>query len=284
MLPKRKPKVNIQKILNNPVQGNAQTALGSNKEGFWGWMTYIGWSAIIFVLMAVCFLHYDKTIAQILGDIFVEPLSTGEKHQYYHSLKGFVFPYFSTWTNKMLCLISIVGVLSFLKVYCDLHSHHNMSFSERIFLYCVTPIVLLISFILILCDTFNVRFTLEYTDVCIFLGLNVITFYFMIKIGIKKFLKLYGIGGILPIFFAVTSGYTITSPIKISIYAFAFIYVIGCYLYLFYRKSKDGHKRVWLKVFLFTILPLLSLLNVQLVTERDIGYWEVGILLTKRKG
>ncbi|MBR5130671.1 MAG: hypothetical protein IKV03_05555 [Alphaproteobacteria bacterium] len=283
MPPKRKPKVNVKEILNNPVQDSAQINTTSKKEGFWGWMTYIGWSAIIFVLMSICFLHYDKTIAQILGDIFVEPLSSGEKHQNYHYLKGFVFPYFSTWTNKILCLISAVSALAFLKVYCDLHSHHNMSFTERLFLYYVTPIVLLISFILILCDTFHVRFTLEYTDVCIFLGLNVIICYFMIKIGIKKFLKLYGIGGILPIFFVIASGYTITSPAKISIYAFTFIYVIGCYLYLFYKKSKDGYKRIWLKVFLFTILPLLSLLNVQLVTEHKIGYWEAGLLLTKRK-
>lgn len=42
---------------------------------------------------------------------------------------------------------------------------------------------------------------------------------------------------------------------------FCYLYLLGLFWYIhyFYKKSQDGYRKVWLKVILFTLIPLLSI-------------------------
>ena len=44
MTPQKRQKANVKKILDNPVQSKAQEILRPKKEGFFGWLSYLGWS------------------------------------------------------------------------------------------------------------------------------------------------------------------------------------------------------------------------------------------------
>ena len=47
MTPPKRQKANIKKILDNPVQSKAQEILRPKKEGFWGWLSYLGLGLLI---------------------------------------------------------------------------------------------------------------------------------------------------------------------------------------------------------------------------------------------
>ena len=48
MTPPKRQKANVKKILDNPVQSKAQEILRPKKEGFFGWLSYLGWSLMVF--------------------------------------------------------------------------------------------------------------------------------------------------------------------------------------------------------------------------------------------
>ncbi|MBE6446149.1 MAG: hypothetical protein E7021_01930 [Alphaproteobacteria bacterium] len=59
MAPPERKTANVQEILKNPVQSN-QKPLFKQKEGIWGWLSYIGWAlTIVFPLIVfLCNLFY----------------------------------------------------------------------------------------------------------------------------------------------------------------------------------------------------------------------------------
>jgi len=59
MAPPERKTANVQEILKNPVQSN-QKPLLKQKEGIWGWLSYIGWAlTIVFPLIVfLCNLFY----------------------------------------------------------------------------------------------------------------------------------------------------------------------------------------------------------------------------------
>ena len=55
MAPQKRKKANVQEILNNPVNSN-QKPLFKQKEGIWGWLSYIGW-ALTIIFPLIVFLY-----------------------------------------------------------------------------------------------------------------------------------------------------------------------------------------------------------------------------------
>ena len=77
-----------------------------------------------------------------------------------------------------------------------------------------------------------------------------------IIVGWKKFLILYGVG-LQSLWFSI---FKIDLPFIIIVW----LYMIFSYLYLFYKKSKEEDKTVWLKVLLLTLLTLLPFFIIKL--------------------
>lgn len=75
MTPQKRQKANVKKILDNPVQSKVQEVLRPKKEGFFGWLSYLGWSLLIipFTFWFDDFLPND-----------IIPIYTIDKFDYYY--------------------------------------------------------------------------------------------------------------------------------------------------------------------------------------------------------
>ena len=234
MSPKRKPKANVQEILNNPVRSTKQKGVKPKREGFLGWMTYIGWSMMV------------GTILLLVLPIF-----------------NYASDYEAQWPSTFLPLsFPLFSVLLFAKIWLNSSYRQGISFIERILLAGVTVFVVSVSIFGIF-----MNFDGAIWFWCSWL-LSVVIFRMMIKIRWAQFFKLYGIGVILSfVFVLVLVGCEMCLDYiffgLLGLYVVYWIYAIGSYLYIFYKKSKDGYNKVWLKVFLFTLLPFLSLFSVR---------------------
>ena len=252
MSPKRKPKANVQEILNNPVRSTKQKGVKPKREGFLGWMTYLGWSMMVW------------TILLLVLPIF------GYARDYEARLPS---PFSSLSLGLSFLLFSVISMLLFAKIWLNSSCRQSISFIERTLLAGVTVFVVSVSIFGIF-----MNFDGAIWFWCSWL-LSVVIFRMMIKIRWAQFFKLYGIGVILSFVFVLVSvcemclDYIVFG--LLGLYVVYWIYAIGSYLYIFYKKSKDGYNKVWLKVFLFTLLPFLSLFSVRF--ELNVSY-EPGVM------
>ena len=253
MSPKRKPKANVQEILNNPVRSTKQKGVKPKREGFLGWMTYIGWSMMVWTIL-------------LLGLSIFESASDYEVQ--------LPFPFSSLSLGLSFLLFSVIAMLLFAKIWLNSSYRQSISFIERALLAGVTVFVVSVFIFGIFVnfdDAFapgiggkeGIRFLICYSWL-----LSVVIFRMMIKIRWAQFFKLYGIGVILSfVFVLVLVGCEMCRDYIVfgllGLYVVYWIYAIGSYLYIFYKKSKDGYNKVWLKVFLFTLLPFLFLFSVR---------------------
>lgn len=70
MTPQKRKKANVQEILKNPVQSN-QKPLFKQKEGIWGWLSYIGW-ALTIVFPLIVFLYNLMSYYSSFDFLFLE--------------------------------------------------------------------------------------------------------------------------------------------------------------------------------------------------------------------
>lgn len=243
MSSKRKPKANIKEILNNPVISDEKTVLPPKQEGFWGWMSYIGWALIIFDTIAACILYYEMPIAQFLGETFGPPLQWGK----FYTLKNLLF------TKEMVLFCYAISFLLFATIL--LHSHPP-KLVECTLLSGIITILMAIDFP----KTFSQDFSII-TMLISCIWLLRILLLLKRKIGWKKFLILYGVG-LQSLWFSIFK-------IDIPFIRIVWLYMIFSYLYLFYKKSKEEDKTVWLKVLLLTLLTLLPFFIIKLDTICD---------------
>lgn len=77
MTPQKRQKANVKKILDNPVQSKAQELLRPKKEGFFGWLSYLGWSLMVFPMGNAIIEYFLKVIRLYIDtpDWFPEPLT-----------------------------------------------------------------------------------------------------------------------------------------------------------------------------------------------------------------
>lgn len=257
MSPKKKPKANVQEILNNPVRSTKQKGVKPKREGFLGWMTYLGWSMMVWAILLLGLSIFD-----FASDYEVQLPSP------------FSFLYLSLSLFNSALLFSVIAMLLFAKIWLNSSYRQSISFIERTLLAGVTVFVVSVfifgafvnfddAFALGIGGKEGIRFLICYSWL-----LGVVIFRMMIKIRWTQFFKLYGIGVILSFVFVLVSvecemclDYIVFGlP---GLYVVYWIYAIGSYLYIFYKKSKDGYNKVWLKVFLFTLLPFLFLFSVR---------------------
>ena len=65
MTPPKRQKANVKKILDNPVQSKAQELLRPKKEGFWGWLSYLGLGLLITPFISYFGLFFPNGIFPI---------------------------------------------------------------------------------------------------------------------------------------------------------------------------------------------------------------------------
>ena len=122
MTPQKRQKANVKKILDNPVQSKAQEILRPKKEGFFGWLSYLGWSLMFFLIgtwIILLFLHTSNYYV-VMPDWFPSPLTiifigsiltliTMIKNKHLHA-KGVLFALFALTvigSSIMLMLIKM---------------------------------------------------------------------------------------------------------------------------------------------------------------------------------
>ena len=208
------------------------------KKDFCGTITYIGWALIIFSTIATCILHYKMPIAQFLGGNFGLPLRWGE----FYTLENLLF------TKEMVLFCYAISFLLFATIL--LHSHPP-KLAECTLLSGIITISMVIDFP----KTFSQDFSII-TMLISCIWLLRILLLLKRKIGWKKFLILYGVG-LQSLWFSI---FKIDLPFIIIVW----LYMIFSYLYLFYKKSKEEDKTVWLKVLLLTLLTLLPFFIIKL--------------------
>ena len=184
MTPQKRQKANVKKILDNPVQSKAQEVLRPKKEGFFGLLSYLGWSLMVFPIWELIirlFLHIPYHYVA-MPDWLPSPITiffiglnptliTMIRHKHLHS----------KWILFVLFALTVIGNFIMLMII-------NTPLFEAIII-------------------------------------TVIIFW---------------------------------------------IYSLCWYLYYFYKKSKEGYRYVWLKVLLFTFLPVLSFIGTEVVELRPI--------------
>ncbi len=222
--PRKKRKANVQKILDNPVKSN-QKPLRVQKEGWLGWLSYIGFG----LSFTLCILIILKLFIIILGGIS--------------------------------CSISN---------YCDFHTKHALNIVSDIFSG-VSDGGLIQLFLV--CCFFTVPLTLAIAGICAWKSnypvsermkkfllfaflfsviLSVFGMYIDPEFEKEDFFRRNIIDRYIDVFF----NYLYTQ--------FCYLYILGLfwYIYYFYKKSQDGYQDVWLKVILFTLIPLLSIFSI----------------------
>lgn len=176
MAPQKRKKINVQKILKNPVQSN-QKPLFMQKEGIWGWLSYIGW-ALTIVFPLIVFLY----------SLFR-----------YSSYLNLAFPLLDFGIIDLI-VISLGIIITAVNIWKSKYPLPNKCRKIILSIF----VVLTIALELIAPDRL--------------LELNMIWFI-----------------------------------------AWLWVFLFFWYLHYFYKKSKNGYRKVWLKVILFTIIPMLPL-------------------------
>ena len=237
MTPKKRVKADVQKILDNPVQSDVQQVISPKKEGFWGWMSYVGWSLII--------LFYSMSCLSWL----------------YSEYEVIFFLFHNEFISTIFTLLTI-----FLFIRNQVYSPYPRSFIGNVLL------SILITFLICVSLHWLINGYNEIQGLILLLLTLPCTWHLIKKTERKIFFKRYMPEAILfvilflSLFYAdMDSKFSKIIRVIITYYTYSIMpYITWAYLCLFYKKSKDGYNRVWLKVLLFSILPLLFLLNIKI--------------------
>ncbi|MDY6407542.1 MAG: hypothetical protein SPL08_02400 [Pseudomonadota bacterium] len=181
MTPPKRKQANIKQILKNPIQSK-QPPLKFKKEGFWGWLSYIGFSLLVIVPLA-------KLVANLIS--------------FYTAVDGSAFIKFP--------------------------------FYERgIFI----PSIILIGFILTLVIMKKSPYHFS----------KLITNFFVAILFALFIFEVY--------FF---NDQTVDILILFVSFSTTWLAFTVWYIHFFIKKSKDGYRWVWLKVLLFSLIPVIPL-------------------------
>ena len=235
MTPQKRVKADVQKILDNPVQSDAQQAIAPKKEGFWGWMSYVGWTLCLWFMfdMLDVFrpIHMDeRNFLIFLGTQILEFLD---------DFKGLVYTVlFLLWFMSFIIfykspypLVRSFFYLLFFYLFCAIHFGFwiigagylkvgyvgYVGYMGVIFVYCMLLFEVLFY-------RFSTKIAIGITAAFFVGSLIIVLNDIFFKMQEDYFVMLFYIP--LPIF----------------------------YLYYFYKKSKDGYRYVWLKVLVFPLL------------------------------
>lgn len=184
MTPPKRQKANVKKILDNPMQSKAQEILRPKKEGFFGWLSYLGWSLMFFPM--------GHTIIELI------------LHKPYHYVA------MPDWLPSPITIFFIGLIPTLITMIRHKHLHSKW--------------ILFVLFALTVIGNSIILMTIDP-----------------------------------PLFGAI----------MITVIIF-WTYSLCWYLYYFYKKSKEGYRYVWLKVLLFTFLPVLSFIGTEVVELRPI--------------
>ena len=246
MTPQKRKKANVQKILDNPVQSDAQQAIAPKKEGFWGWMSYVGWTLCLwFMFDMLCeTIFIDHNHFLILLEYYFFYFLKGSEYLYYAAL-------FCSWTVPCILLYkspypllrSLSKILFFSPLYVVYFYLWGRGFKAL-----EGPLIV---------------FAFIWT-----MSLLGVLFYLFIKKIAIILTAVFFIGMIAPYgIFLGKIGLDIEFPEPL-LYIFLFI----PYLYYFYKKSKDGYRYVWLKALLFPLLFFIPIFFIPIETvEEPVG-------------
>jgi hypothetical protein len=220
MTPQKRKKTNIQKILNRPVQSNEQHSISPKKEGFLGWMSYIGWALYIWlVLFVICNLCYSYCDGRVI--FFVERLSS--EYHLIALLSSVILPMIVFLKSPYRFLHDIIKIflLTMINAIAWMMLFQCFVWGEKCWNIGGIILGVILGFIAFYC--FGNKLSSAQKILCFMIVI--------IGVGIGLFSQEY-----YDLFLLFT----------------LLILLLFGYLYYFYKKSKDGYRYVWLKVFLFS--------------------------------
>ena len=233
MTPKKRVKADVQKILDNPVQSDVQQVISPKKEGFWGWMSYVGWALCLWFMFNTFYgtIFIDNNRYLIFSGDWIFDFLKDSKYLHYTGL-------FFLWT---------VPCILFYKYPCPL----LQSLSKILFFYPLCPVC------------FSLWIKIRYFEgafivfifVYFMLLFSVLFYWFRKKIAIGTIVA-FCIGSLIlsDVFFEMW----FDNDVYYCIMLFYILLPIP-YLYYFYKKSKDGYRYVWLKALLFPLLLFIPI-------------------------
>ena len=247
MTPKKRKKTNIQKILNRPVQSNEQHSISPKKEGFLGWMSYMGWGLSIWLVP-----FWVSKLLDFYGKADVVYLLTFRGEVVWDGL------YFLSW--GLLILPIIIFYKSSYRLLCET--------VKGLFLFIGYEFIFL-NFWALLSQW------LDRNNDFWHLVLSIIVYFFMLfccvfvecfrnKLSIAKKISCFMIsfiGVLRTLFLFDWENFDKYLYLCVSLFfelVLPTLLLIG-YLYYFYKKYKDGYRYVWLKVLLFPLFLFIPM-------------------------